>query len=278
MDDFTFFLLILIFFKMNSLEIYIFKPVLFISIAILFFACASTNETSKSEKNMQIDTIVVSPSNQLSINLKKELTNFEFLGEVTIYINNDEMSGNIEGGYIDNNKIIINVYGPFGIHFAAIEVKQDTIKVANIWHKRYYKSIVNIKSNELKLSLLELTRKILIAEPFIEKVILDSKKDTLVFQNTFSNGSIGYNYILSNNNLNFTKLIIENYDVKLKYTKYKKINSIYYPMNIIVQTENPKLKLEFQFEELKVLKDLNKYKSIDYNKLEQVDDINKLAK
>ena len=247
-------------------------------IAIIVVACSSTKESTKTELKKQ-DTLIQDENlNPIKVTLKKGLLNFEFEGEVTININGDEMTGNIEGGYIDKNGFYINIFGPFGIHFAAIEINKDTLKIANLWHKRFYQTIVDLQTTEFRLSLLDLARKIIIAEPFVDSIVITTNKDTLDFQTILSYGVIKYQYIQSNNNLIFSKMNIQNYDIKINYSKYRLINANNYPMNISLNVKEPKVNLQFQIEDLKSLTDLNKYKPINYNKLQKVDNINQLAK
>lgn len=260
------------------MQIKLIRIFLIIFITSISFSCSSTKKISTLGTVQQNDIIKDTTTQEFKLKLKKALVNYEFEGEITVNINNDEFNGNIEGSYIDKVRLLINVFGPFGIHFASIEVLQDTLKVANLWHKRYYQSKINISNNDIKLTLLDLVRKIILAEPLVDSLVLKSKKDTLYFQNTISKGIVEYNYIVSNNNLNFKKLNIDNLDIRLKYSKYKTINSNSYPMNIDFDINEPKMKIQFQLDELKELKEFGKYKPIDYNKLQKVDEINKLAK
>lgn len=261
------------------MQIKLIRIILIIFITSISLSCSSTKKISTSETGQQQEPIMDTTTTQeFKVNLKKALLNYEFEGEIVVQINNDELTGNIEGGYVDKNRMLINVYGPFGIHFASIEVVQDTLKVANLWHKRFYQTNINISNSEIKLTLLDLARKIILAEPLVDSLAIKSKKDTLYFQNTISKGIAEYNYILSNNHLNFKNLKIDNLNIQLKYSKYKTINSNNYPLNIDIEIGEPKMKLQFQIDEIKVLKELDKYKPIDYNKLQKVDDINKLAK
>lgn len=260
------------------MQIKLIRIILIIFITSISFSCSSTKKISTSETVQQQDSIKDTTTQEFKVNLKKALINYEFEGEIVVQINNDELTGNIEGGYVDKNRMLINVYGPFGIHFASIEVVQDTLKVANLWHKRFYQTNINISNSEIKLTLLDLARKIILAEPLVDSLVMKSKKDTLYFQHTISKGIAEYNYIVSNNHLNFKKLKINNLNIQFKYSKYKTINSNNYPLNIDIEIGEPKMKLQFQIDEMKVLKELDKYKPIDYNKLQKVDDINKLAK
>lgn len=247
-------------------------------ITIFIISCSSMKDTSHTDNKQIVEEIKDTTSNFVTIPLRKNLANFEFQGEATIFVNDNEVGGNIEGGYVDRNQLILNVFGPFGIHIASIEVKQDTLRIANLWHKRYYQTKVEIKAEEINLSLLELARKIIIAEPLVDKVTLKKISDTLNFEHKFVNGIANYNYFLSKNSLNFKQLNVEKYNISLKYSQYKKIGTNNYPFTIYIEVNEVKTKIRLELEDIKDLKDFQKYKPIDYSKLQKVDEINKLAK
>lgn len=254
------------------------KIVFIIFITLVFTSCSSTKETPKNNQLKVQESKIDTSSNTKILHLKKGLINFEYKGEAIININNEEFSGTFELGYLDDIHSIINIYGPFGIHMVSIEIKSDTIKIANLWHKRYYQTHLTINSPELKLSLLKLFRKIVLAEPLIDTVVVTQLIDTLYFKNTFENAEISYTYNLSDNNLIYTNLIINEYIIDLKYNKLSKIELNSYPHNINLEVKNLNAKVLLEIDKIVELKDLNKYKPIDYNKLQKVDDINNLAK
>jgi len=251
--------------------------ILFLIVFIgIFYSCSSIKDTSeKKQSNLKEKTIDSIETFQV-LNLRKGLNNFESTGEVTININNDEFSGNFELGYINNKHCILNIYGPFGLNIASVEIKSDSLKIANLWHKKYYQTHTKIKSTELDLNYLELIRKLLIAEPLIDSIIIKNKGDTLDFSHTFDKGKASYKYIISNSNLIFSEVEIEQYQVKLMYNNYKKNDSNYYPYKLVFEIDSLNAKVTFEIEELEILNDLDKYKPIEYNKLQKVNDINKL--
>lgn len=249
-----------------------------IVLSIILNSCSSVKDSTQKEQQMLHEKTIDTLQHIKRINLRKGLNNFESIGEVTIKVNNDEFSGNFELGYIDKNICIVNVYGPFGINIASIELKSDTIKLANLWHKTYYQTNAKIESTELNLNFLELARKILLAEPLIDSININQNTDTLYFSNSFDKGIASYKYIISTNKLYFSYVEIEKNKLNLNYNNYKKIENSYYPYNIYIEIESLKAIISFEIEELKILKEINKYKPIDYNKLQKVDDIYKLAR
>lgn len=256
----------------------LYSPSLLIIFSLFLFACSSTKDTTKTDITTKTEISIDTSAKLTTIQLKKGLGNFEFSGEVIVKVNSDEFSGNFEGGYIEDDKLILNVFGPFGIHIASIEIIKDTLKIANLWHKKFYQNKININSDEINLTGLELSRKILLAEPLQNQVSLTTQKDTLYFKNNLKNGKIEYNYILTSNKLSFLELKIENNNINLVYSAYKKINDNAYPMEIVIESKDYNSKVKFELEDLKELKDKQKYKPIDYNKLQKVESIEKIAR
>lgn len=247
-------------------------------VTAVMISCSSLKDTAKPDLKHQKELVQDTISKSIIVPLKKSFTDFEFEGEATIFVNNDEINGNIEGGYISKEQLILNVFGPFGIHIASIEVKGDTLKIANLWHKKYYQTKFDIKSKNIELSLLELARKLIIAEPLSDEIMINQNTDTLNFEHNFTNGTASYNYIVSSNYIYYKKLKIEHKDIKLKYSKYKKIGINNYPLQILIEVNEFNIKINLDLEDIRNLNNLQKFKSIDYSKLQKVDEINKLAK
>lgn len=249
--------------------------------SILMWGCASTKEVKKDNDTLSTTSKQTSFEQQpktFIYQLKKQLESFEFNGEAAIDINGRSYNGNVEGHFIYNNTLVMNVFGPFGIQVARIEIKDDSLIIANLWHKKIYQTNLSINLFNNNLSLSSIARKFLLAEPLLDKQIDSIQKDTLEFIHSLGNHYISYTYDINNQSLNFKKIHIKDYKIKLAYSKYKKLDQSYYPyiMNITIPDED--IKLNFSWAEIKPLSQSNKFKPLDLSKLQKVDDFNLLFK
>lgn len=253
-----------------------FKLAILIGIVSLF-SCSSTKEIKKeiphSTPVITIDTFEV-------INFKKNINSLECSGEIEFADTRQSMSGTFEMKILRQNKLSIDVFGPFGINVARIYASEDSVIVYNLWEGKYYQSKGNLDGFEFLAPFASKLFNILVAEPFYEKDSLLKvvpENDSLGFKFKFSDT----NYYRFNYRRNFASITYLNYTFKknvfeVYLKKFNTVNELFLPYNIDIYDQTNKNQLKIKIDEFKSINKVPYFDNEHKSKFKKVNSFQEL--
>jgi hypothetical protein len=212
-------------------------------IVTLLISCSTTKEMKKeevkqsNEKRIVIDTFEV-------IDFSKKIYSLKCSGEIEIADSRQSMSGAFELKIIRNNKLIIDIFGPFGINVGRIYATKDSLFVYNLWESKYFQSEGALEGFEFLTPFATKLFNLLIAEPFLAQ---DSLKKVLPISD-----SLGFNQKISDSNSyrfiyrrNYESMTYLNYnfnksEFEVYFRKFEKYINYHLPVKIDIYDQKNK--------------------------------------
>ncbi len=264
--------------KLKFLKDYSLLYKLTLFFVLLFFTISCSSVKNKDNKKILTPTKIDTISNINAtkyVNLKKNIRNFEFKGDLDITMNEDEYSGVFRGVSYKDSILFVDFYGPFGIDVGRVEITKYNLKIINKWHRKY----LDIKLDSATLQKVDpfaLANKILLASSLIDSLKFPDNNDFMNIDTSLNKIKIKYNINKLTKSVKYYFVSYDSLKVKLDYLNQIEFRNEQVPnsLNLTLLDKNIKMKLS-SIEYLNY--DTKKGISIfNTNKFKKVTDFNKL--
>jgi hypothetical protein len=264
--------------KLKFLQIYSLINKLLILFVLLAFAISCSSVKINEEKNKLRPSSIDTTTNITPIqntNLKKNISNFEFKGDLDIAMNEDEYSGVFRGVSYQDSILFVDFYGPFGIDVGRIEINKNTIRLINKWHKKYFE--YNLDSITLQqVNPLELANSIFLAESIIDSVIFQENHNVISIDTGFNKIKIKFDINKNDKSVTNYNITTDSLSTTLTYNNLIEFQSEKVPNSINLLITGKKINMKLSSIEF-TKHQLNKVNSnFNLKSLKKVNNFNKL--
>lgn len=253
-------------YKIKILKLFLFSPII-----ITLISCSSTKEIKRTEISKQIE---LSAKDTFEIiNFKKNINSLRCEGEVQYSDLQQNMSGSFELEIIRGKKLLIDIYGPFGINVARIYATPDSLFLYNLWASKYYQTSGTIDGLEFLSPFVSKFFNLLTAEPFYEKdstLITVPLNDSLKFEKKNQLESYYFNYRREYASMSYLKYIFKNDLFEVYFRNFEFISNLHLPGKVDIYDLNRKQQIKFKVEEFKEINNITEIKNESKPKFKRV--------